>query len=66
MSDERLLTTEEVAIILNITPHRVRCYARARLLGNYKINTGPSAHYRFKQRHIADFLRRRESRPVAA
>jgi len=65
-TDEQLMTTERVATLLNCTPFMVRVYVRTGQLGAFKLGSGKNARYRISNSQVSDFLRRRESRPVAA
>jgi len=63
---ERLMTTEEVANLLGITAFMVRVYVRTNQLGAFKLGNGKNARYRISHSQVNVFLRRRESRPIAA
>ncbi len=54
-SEARLLTTTEVARLLNVHPNTVRHWADAHLLPAYRI--GPRRDRRFRRADIEDFLK---------
>lgn len=61
-----LLTTEEVAAALDLSPWTIRQLCRAGQLGHYRLGRGVKGVLKFSQEHVNDYLQRRESRPRAA
>lgn len=49
----KLMTAQDVADLLRLTPDAVRDHCRKGLIGYIKIN---SRHYRFTESHIKEFL----------
>jgi excisionase family DNA binding protein len=58
------MNTEAAARLLGLTPPTVRHLVESGSLGCIKLGNRPL--YRFTEEHIGDYLRRRESRPLAA
>jgi excisionase family DNA binding protein len=65
-TDATLLTTEEVAALLDLSPWTIRQLCRAQELGCYRLGRGRKGVLRFSREHVNAYLQRKEERPRAA